>query len=92
MHRKQHTVDYLKTALPEVQLVSAADKLHNLRSLVLDEAQHGAALWRRFKRGRAETGWYYRAVAASLSAGELREHPLIRDLQSLATDFFKDGQ
>jgi (p)ppGpp synthase/HD superfamily hydrolase len=91
-HRKQHTVDYLKTAPPEVQLVSAADKLHNLRSLALDEARHGAALWRHFKRGRAETGWYYRAVAASLSDGELREHPLIRELQSLATSFFKDGQ
>jgi hypothetical protein len=31
-------------------------------------------------------------VAASLSDGELREHPLIRELQSLATSFFKDGQ
>lgn len=90
-HRKQHTVSFLRTAPRDVQLVSAADKLHNLRSLALDEAQHGAALWRRFKRGRAETGWYYRAVAASLSDGVLREHPLIRELQSLATDFFKDG-
>lgn len=90
-HRKQHTVDYLRTAPTEVQLVSAADKLHNLRSLVRDEAQYGPEIWRRFKRGRAETGWYYRAVAASLNDGGLREHPLIRELNALVTAFFPDG-
>lgn len=90
-HRKQHTVEYLRTAPLEVQLVSAADKLHNLRSLMRDEAQHGPEVWRRFKRGRAETGWYYRAVAASLSEGALRDHPLIRELNALATAFFPDG-
>lgn len=90
-HRKQHTVAYLRTVTREVQLVSAADKLHNLRSLVADEATHGDRLWLRFKRGRAETGWYYRAVAASLRETELHEHPLIHNLHALAIKFFNDS-
>lgn len=87
-HRKEHTIAHLRAAPREVQLVSAADKFHNLRSLMADEAAQGQAIWARFKRGRAETGWYYRSVAASLHEGELREHPLVRDLHNLATEFF----
>ncbi|MGQ0603758.1 MAG: HD domain-containing protein [Anaerolineales bacterium] len=90
-HRKQHTIAYLRTATHEVQLVSAADKLHNLRSLVADEAAHGDRLWLRFKRGRAETGWYYRAVVASLRETDLCEHPLIQNLHALAIEFFDDS-
>lgn len=89
--RKQHTVQFLKTAPREVQLVSAADKLHNLRSLNVDEAALGEALWTRFKRGRAETAWYYRAVVNSLNAGELRAHPLIVELTALVEGFFGEA-
>ena len=90
--RKQHTVNYLKTAPRPIQLVSAADKLHNLRSMAADYAELGDALWSRFKRGRAEIAWYYRSVAASLKAGELRAHPLIRALDETVQSFFStDG-
>jgi (p)ppGpp synthase/HD superfamily hydrolase len=47
--RKRHTVGYLKTAPRAIQLVSAADKLHNLRSMVSDYAELGGGLWTRFK-------------------------------------------
>lgn len=89
--RKQHTVAYLRTAPREIQLVSAADKLHNLRSLMAEEAALGAALWGRFKRGRAETGWYYRALAASLRAGEAGAHPLVTNLHQQVQAFFGPG-
>lgn len=87
-HRKQHTVEFLKTAPRDVQLVSAADKLHNLRSMIADEMVLGEALWARFKRGRAEVAWYYRAVAASLRAGPLDSHPLVQQLEEAVTRFF----
>ncbi len=90
-NRKQHTVGYLKTAPRAVQLVSAADKLHNLRSLASDHAEVGDALWLRFKRGQTEIAWYYRAVTASLAEGDLREHPLIRKLDEAVTSFFKEA-
>ncbi|MGH2522646.1 MAG: HD domain-containing protein [Anaerolineales bacterium] len=86
--RKQHTVAYLKNASRDIQLVSAADKLHNLRSMQNDYAQLGESLWPRFKRGRADIAWYYRSVTASLMAGELREHPVIRQLEEVVESFF----
>jgi hypothetical protein len=68
--------------------VSAADKLHNIRSMTADYAEQGDALWSRFKRGRADIAWYYQAVTASLKEGELRDHPLIRQLDETVKMFF----
>jgi (p)ppGpp synthase/HD superfamily hydrolase len=86
--RKRHTVAYLKTAPRAVQLVSAADKLHNLRSMAADHAEQGDALWGRFKRGRSDIAWYYRSVTDSLQQGGLREHPLVHALDATVTSFF----
>jgi (p)ppGpp synthase/HD superfamily hydrolase len=86
--RKQHTVVYLRTAPHAVQLVAAADKLHNLRSLAADYADLGERLWPRFKRGRAEIAWYYHAVIDSLKIGGLGGHPLLLELESSAVQFF----
>lgn len=63
--RKQHTIDYLKTATLEVKLVACADKLSNARAIAADLAAHGERVWDRFKRGRREQGWYYRGIAAA---------------------------
>jgi (p)ppGpp synthase/HD superfamily hydrolase len=86
--RKAHTVAYLRTAPRAVQLVAAADKLHNLSSMVADHAALGEALWGRFKRGRPEIAWYYRSITASLQAGGLAEHPLVRDLAATVAQLF----
>lgn len=86
--RKQHTVAYLKTAPREVQLVAAADKLHNLRSMQTDYAQLGETLWGRFKRGKPAIAWYYRAVTESLRSGDLRDHPLLVNLAHNVENFF----
>jgi GTP pyrophosphokinase len=61
--RKQKYIDHLKDASPSTRLVSAADKLANVRSIVKDYAVHGPDLWGRFNGGR-ETVWYYRALTA----------------------------
>ncbi len=86
--RKQHTVAYLRTAPRAVQLVAAADKLHNLRSLAADYVEVGEAVWRRFKRGRAAMDWYYHAIIDSLKSGGLGNHPLITELENSAAQFF----
>jgi (p)ppGpp synthase/HD superfamily hydrolase len=86
--RKQHTVAYLRTAPRAVQLVAAADKLHNLHSMEADFAAQGELLWTRFKRGRTELAWYYRAITESLQAGGLADHPLVRDLAATLDSFF----
>ncbi len=86
--RKQHTVEHLRHAPRDVQLVAAADKLHNLTSMAADFGVLGEALWDRFNRGRPEIAWYYRAVTASLQAGGLRDHPLVQRLAEAVHDFF----
>jgi len=89
--RKQHTVTYLRTAPREIQLVAAADKLHNLRSMLLDQAELGDRLWERFNRGRPAIEWYYRSIAASLQQGELSDHPLVRQLSETVVEMFGPG-
>jgi (p)ppGpp synthase/HD superfamily hydrolase len=42
--------------------VSAADKLHNARSVLADRRVLGDLVWDRFNAGREEQLWYYRAV------------------------------
>jgi GTP pyrophosphokinase len=60
--RKEAYLTHLDSASASVRLVSAADKLHNARSLLADYRQIGEALWPRFTGGRDGTLWYYRAL------------------------------
>ena len=39
-----------------------ADKLHNLRSIAVDHALLGEALWKRFNAGRKQQEWYFREL------------------------------
>lgn len=60
--RKVRYLCHLPDAPPDALLVSAADKLHNLRSILTDFAAHGDALWERFKAKDEGTIWYYRSL------------------------------
>lgn len=76
--RKERYIAHLRTASPSVRLVSAADKLHNVRSVLADYRNLGEALWSRFNGGKAGTLWYYRAVTDALR--EVGPSPLIDEL------------
>ena len=60
--RKARYIAHLATASRSVQLVSAADKLHNLRSLLDDHRNLGPATWDRFNGKKRGTLWYYGAL------------------------------
>lgn len=77
--RKQHTLDYLRTAPLEVRLVACADKLHNIRSVARDLEKHGEETWERFKRGRDRQQWYYAGLVDSL--GHASRFQLLEQLQ-----------
>lgn len=70
--RKEQYVAHLATASASEQLISAADKLHNARSVLEDYRQLGEALWPRFTGQREGTLWYYRAVADALAVSPHR--------------------
>ena len=57
--RKERYLEHLESAAPDVLLVSAADKLHNARSILSDLREHGDELWSRFNRGARDQLWYY---------------------------------
>ncbi len=60
--RKARYVEGLLRKSADVRLVSAADKLHNARSLVRELARFGPSLWRRFTATPEQTCWYYGAL------------------------------
>ena len=72
--RKQHTIEYLKTASPEVRAVACADKLHNAGDMLEDYREDGEDLWERFKGKREEQSWYYNGLVESL-CDRLDKHP-----------------
>jgi len=76
--RKRNHIKELAEAVPEVKLISAADKLHNGRSLVADRRLHGDTVWARFQGGREGTLWYYQAMAEALRQDW--DHPILVEL------------
>jgi (p)ppGpp synthase/HD superfamily hydrolase len=66
--RKEAYIRHVATASASVRLVSACDKLHNARSLVMDYRVYGEDLWQRFTGRREGTLWYYRAMLSALRA------------------------
>jgi (p)ppGpp synthase/HD superfamily hydrolase len=60
--RKEAYIRHLKTADADTRLVSAADKLNNVRSILSDYCAIGESVWSRFTGGREGTLWYYRTL------------------------------
>jgi len=76
--RKEAYLARLAHASASVRLVSAADKLDNVRSVLESYRRHGEALWNSFRGGREGTLWYFGAVAEVLKrAGG---NPLVDEL------------
>jgi GTP pyrophosphokinase len=72
--RKEAYVAGVREAPRSARLVSAADKLHNARSILKDLRAEGDAVWRRFTATKEETLWYYRALVDAFGAsGGLEE-------------------
>ncbi len=76
--RKENYIRRLKGADEDTRLVSAADKLNNIRSILSDYRAVGESVWSRFNGGREGTLWYYRT---------LREVFLRRKLNRITRDF-----
>jgi (p)ppGpp synthase/HD superfamily hydrolase len=65
--RKEHTIHFLEHEATTGQLlVSGADKLDNLRSIVYDHERVGEAIWKRFNASRGQQAWYFSSIASIL--------------------------
>jgi (p)ppGpp synthase/HD superfamily hydrolase len=94
--RKENYMRHLRNADADTQLVSAADKLNNVRSILSDYRESGEFVWSRFNGGREGTLWYYRTLRDEF----LRHKPnritqeferAVNELESL-TNRFSGGQ
>jgi len=65
LERKRRHLEHLDRddTAEAVLLVAAADKVHNLRSLLTDERTLGPGLWERFNLGPADQLRYFRSLA-----------------------------
>ncbi len=57
--RKEQYLAHIDSASASSRLVSASDKLHNVRSILRDYREMGEGLWKRFHAGKEEILWYY---------------------------------
>jgi (p)ppGpp synthase/HD superfamily hydrolase len=60
--RKENYLRHLAHADADTRMVSAADKLNNVRSILSDYREIGEFVWVRFNGGREGTLWYYRSL------------------------------
>ena len=84
--RKQAYVDHLADADASVLLVSAADKLHNARSVNADLRRHGATTWDRFTGGREGSLWYYRALVDAFRANPAHDAALVDEVERAVSE------
>jgi (p)ppGpp synthase/HD superfamily hydrolase len=80
--RKQTYIDRLRDE-PSVLLVSAADKLDNLRSIDRDFRMLGDGLWERFRGGKNGTLWYYGEMLRIFDAKRGRTERIAAELRRL---------
>jgi (p)ppGpp synthase/HD superfamily hydrolase len=82
--RKQAYLAGLEEASGAALAVSLADKLHNMRTIVVDYRAVGDRLWDRFNADRDDVLWYYRSLAAAFA--RLRPGPLATELSGAVAE------
>lgn len=66
---------------PSAHLVSAADKLHNARSIAADVSQFGPNVWKRFNAGQDDSLWNYRQLIDANDKSDPRVAAIVDELQ-----------
>jgi (p)ppGpp synthase/HD superfamily hydrolase len=84
LERKKAYVAHVSLASMPTKLVSASDKLHNVRAILMDYRQEGESLWSRFTGGKQGTLWYYRTLVKAFSGKRIQ--PLVQELNRILTE------
>lgn len=86
--RKQETLDDLKSACPQVKMITLGDKLSNIRAIARDYDQIGEDLWQRFnQKDKAQHAWYYQSICRLL-APDLEAYPAYQEFKGLVDRVF----
>ena len=65
--RKTERIEALRTASLEICIVTCADKLHNLRTIISEYDLIGDTVWERFHGGVEDQAWYYRSILGAIA-------------------------
>jgi (p)ppGpp synthase/HD superfamily hydrolase len=88
LERKKKYLAHLSSTDASTRLVSASDKLHNVRAIVADLRRHGPEAFERFKGKKDGTLWYYRSLVTAFR--KFPDHrDLIDDLDRVVTEMEK---
>jgi GTP pyrophosphokinase len=84
--RKEAYIARIAAEPAPARLVSAADKLHNARSILKDYREIGDAVWDRFHGGREGTLWYYTTLVDAFRAADGEHAALIDELSRVVDE------
>ncbi len=87
--RKIAYIEHLRTAAPDLKLISTADKLHNARSIRRDFRTVGDQIWDRFTASKEQTLWYYRAIVDALATEW--SHAALEELREEVDQLHRDA-
>jgi (p)ppGpp synthase/HD superfamily hydrolase len=83
LERKKAYLAHVRHASMPTKLVSASDKLHNVRAILMDYREEGEGLWSRFNAGKQGALWYYRALVNAFTGRRIQ--PLVQELNRTLT-------
>jgi (p)ppGpp synthase/HD superfamily hydrolase len=64
--RKQKYIDHMAHETASARLICAADKIHNIRTMLTHLRIRGPEVWTRFKGGKDKSLWFYTSVLNAL--------------------------
>jgi (p)ppGpp synthase/HD superfamily hydrolase len=89
LERKQRYVERVKSEPEDVLLVSAADKLYNMREILMDLREQGTSVWERFSGKREGSLKYYRALLEAFRGRTAT--PLVGELDRTVAELERIG-
>jgi len=79
LERKTQYIERLKNDTKEALFVCAADKIHNLRSMIADYQIEGSKIWDKFNSSTDQMIWFYEEIAKIISE-KIVDNDIARDL------------
>src|SRR3989338_266608 len=84
MERKETYLKKLRKDSHEAMMISAADKMHNLRSMMDEYKKSGGKIWAKFNAPEERKLWFYGEVVSVLK--ERLDNPIVKELEEAYED------
>lgn len=85
--RKQCVIDSIEKKSPDELAILLAEKIHNMRSIIVELEQFGEGLWNNFNAPKEKQEWYYKSIIEQVET----YHPnalLLPQLQQVVDKLF----